>query len=347
MFDQHTVELIRTRARDTEQKGELPQEVLEIIYDKQLFKLYVPDELNGRMTSFTEAIKVFEEAAWIDGSFGWLVQIGSGAGFFVTTMEPDWAREVFSKREVYIAGSDRASGEAVPVDGGFLVTGKWKFCSGSKHATAFTANAHIKGANVTRAFTFLPEQVEVIEDWDAFGLKGTNSHTFKVDDVFVPNNRTFDVLKPHFHYDDHVYHYPFLPFAAANIAATTIGIARHFFDEAKSQIKSKKELWNQYEPGRFDNVMNKILEMEKPFIEAVEKFYSSIEHSWDQHVNGELVSDLDLIDIEDACKTVAEHAVHGAQVIYRYLGMGAIMESSDINRIYRDLHTASQHKLLI
>ncbi|WP_054752584.1 hypothetical protein [Piscibacillus salipiscarius] len=258
MFDQKTVNLIRSYSYEIEKRGELSQEVLDVIYEQKLFKLFVPEDLDGRMMPLPDAIKVFEDAAWVDGSFGWLVQIGSGAGFFVTTMEPDWASEVFGKRDVYIAGSDRPSGKARAVDGGYIVTGEWKFCSGSKHATAFTANAHVQGSDITHAFTFLPEQVEVIEDWDAFGLKGTNSHTFKVQEAFVPENRTFDVLKPHFHFDNPVYHYPFVPFAAANIAATTIGIARHFFEEAKRLVESKKELWQQYEPGRLSRLRRRL-----------------------------------------------------------------------------------------
>lgn len=347
MFDSKTVDLIRSYSNKIETLGELPKEVLDVIYDKKLFKLYVPEELGGNMVSFPEAIKAFEDAAWVDGSFGWLVQIGSGAGFFVTTMELEWAREVFSQHHVYIAGSDRASGVAKKVDGGFIVSGEWKFCSGSKNATVFTANAQIKNEGMTRAFTFTPDQVDIIEDWDAFGLKGTNSHTIRVEEAFVPDYKTFDVLKPHFHFDDPIYHYPFLPFAAANIAATTIGIARHFFEEAKAHVQQKKELWNQYEPGRFDQVMGKINKMEQPFIDEVEKFHQAIERSWNKHVNGQPISEDDLIDIQNLCKSVAEHAVHGAQVIFRYLGMAAIMESSHLNRIYRDLLTASQHKLLI
>ncbi|WP_279401410.1 hypothetical protein [Piscibacillus salipiscarius] len=79
----------------------------------------------------------------------------------------------------------------------------------------------------------------------------------------------------------------------------------------------------------------------------MEKFHVLIDRTWDQHVRGEMLSDLDLIDLQELCKSAAGRAVSGAQVIYRFLGMGAIMESTDLNRIYRDLHAASQHKLLV
>ncbi|GEL76743.1 hypothetical protein [Tenuibacillus multivorans] len=348
MFSQKDIQLIRSQSREIESSGELTREILELIYEKKLFKLFVPNELNGNMTPFPEAIKIFEDAAYIDGSFGWLVQIGSGAGFFVTTMNPKVAKDIFSKRDIYIAGSDRPSGTARKVDGGYIVNGEWKFASGSKNATIFTANCQIEVdgeiVGMAKAFTFTAEQVEIIEDWEAFGLKGTNSHTFRVQDVFVPEEYTFDVMKPHFHYDDPVYHYPFLPFSVANIASTTIGIAKHFFEEARAYAGKKKETWD---PNRYETVIEKIKQSEQPYIKDVQAFYQSIEQSWDTHLNGETVTDDQLIDIMTKSQEVAHSAVSGAQVIFRYLGMDAIMESTELNRIYRDLHTASQHKLLV
>ncbi|WP_416825416.1 acyl-CoA dehydrogenase [Ectobacillus polymachus] len=348
MFDEQTVQVIRNEIDRMEKLGTLTPEVLEIIYEQRLFKLFIPNELHGNMTPFPKAIKMFEEAAWIDGSFGWLVQIGSGAGFFVTTMLPDVATDIFSKRDVFIAGSDRPTGIAKKIDGGYLVTGNWSYCSGSVHASVFTANCRLetddeKNGSI-RAFIFTPEQVEIEKDWHAFGLKATGSHTIHVTSAFVPEERTFDVAKPHYYYDHPVFHYPFIPFAEANIASTTIGIARHFFDEAKAHSFRKRDTWDS---NRFQFVIDKIEEMEAPFTQAVRDFFLAIEASWQTHVSGAESTDDELCEINLQCKKVAHHAVQGAQVLFRYLGMDAIMEHTNLNRIYRDLHTASQHKLLI
>lgn len=348
MFDDKTIQLIRSQVVQMEKLGQLTPEVLEIIYEKRLFKLFIPDELNGRMTSFPEAIQLFEDAAWIDGSFGWLVQIGSGAGFFVTTMKEKLAAEVFTKQDVYIAGSDRPNGIAKKVDGGYIVTGSWPFCSGSMHATIFTANCILETDDdrngTIQAFAFTPEQVKIEQDWHAFGLKATNSYTIHVKDAFISEERVFDAYHPHFYYDDPVFHYPFVPFAEANIAATTIGIARHFFDEARAFALTKKKNWGS---ARYTFVTNKIEEMEPPFNAAVRAFHQAVEQSWMTHVSRKECSEEELQAISKQSKVAAQHAVHGAQMLFRYLGMDAIMENTNINRIYRDLHTASQHKLLV
>src|SRR5690625_1772660 len=103
MIDENMIEMIRKEAPRMEREGRLTDEVLEYIYDKGLFKLFIPAELGGNMQPLPEALKIFEEAARADGSFGWLVQIGSGAGFFAVTMDPDEVRKHFTARDFYIA----------------------------------------------------------------------------------------------------------------------------------------------------------------------------------------------------------------------------------------------------
>ncbi len=347
MFDTQTVDLIRGHSRWMEKNGELHPEVLEVIYDRGLFKLFLPAELNGRMMPFPMALKLFEEAAWIDGSFGWLVQIGSGAGFFATTISPEVAPGVFSSRKVYIAGSDRPNGIARKVDAGWRVTGSWPFCSGSLNATTFTANCRIEGDGVedgaVRAFIFKPGQVEIEKNWNAFGLKATNSHTIHVKDAFVPEEKTFDVSRPHFHYDNPVYHYPFVPFAEANIAATTIGIARHFFEEAQAQAERRFKL----DEGRYSYVTGKIKELAAPFDATAAAFHLAVETSWQSHLDGNGLSDEELIDISVLSKETARLGVEGVQALFRYMGIDAVFEDNELNRIYRDLLTAAQHKLLV
>ena len=121
-----------------ENTGELSSEILDIIYNNGLFKLFVPKELGGKMLSLPEGLKVFEEASRINGSFGWLVTIGTGGGFFVPYYPINGMRQqLFSDKKAVIAGSGTASGIAKKVDGGYRVTGKWKYCSGSVHVNDF------------------------------------------------------------------------------------------------------------------------------------------------------------------------------------------------------------------
>ncbi|MCD2137890.1 acyl-CoA dehydrogenase family protein [Salinicoccus halitifaciens] len=350
MIDENMIEMIRKAAPCMEREGRLTNEVLQYIYDKGLFKLFLPEETGGNMQPLPEALKIFEEAARADGSFGWLVQIGSGAGFFAVTMEPDEVREHFTARDFYIAGSDRPGGTARKVDDGYIVNGTWPFSSGSDHASLFTATCRIKSGDQDNgklyAFAFTPDQVTIERDWDAFGMRATGSHTIRVEDAFVPASRRFDVTRPHFYFDDPVYHYPFRAFATANIASTAIGVARHFFEAAREHIESKKDAWGKAGSSRYGHAVEVLEKNEAAFLEARKDFYHSVEKSWKAHVS-RTADAADMTDISMQSKIAARAGIRGVQNLYSYFGMDIVMRHHPLNRIYRDLLTASQHALLV
>ena len=109
-------EEIRLRIRElsltAERNGRLANEVLELICEMRLFKLFVPNAMSGSMTALPEAVRIFEEAAYIDGSFGWLVTIGSGGGYFSGIFDAEVSRRLFTPRNAVVAGSGHPGGKA-------------------------------------------------------------------------------------------------------------------------------------------------------------------------------------------------------------------------------------------
>lgn len=352
IFSEETVCAIRGQSLEMERTGEVTSQILDFIHDKGLFKLFVPRELNGNMTPLPEALRIFEEAAWVDGSVGWLVNIGSGGGFFSSAMSPSVAEKVFARKEAVIAGSGFPSGVAKPVEGGFLVSGQWKYCSGSTHATVFTANAVIQKDPPSpdpsiRSFILLPEQVRILKDWNAFGLKATASHSIGVEEVFVPEEMTFDLINNPHHFKDPIFSYPFAPFAQASFTVTAIGIGRHFLEEAKKLLEQNRDAWSASSTDRVPFVTGKIQEMEQCFTQKVGEFYQVVDLSWNRHLNQQILTEKDQQQIGLKCKETAQTALHCAGSVFPYLGIQAVIEETPVNRTWRDLQTACQHTLLI
>ncbi|RNF41242.1 acyl-CoA dehydrogenase family protein [Planococcus salinus] len=346
MFKQDQIQIIRDQSMRTEKEGTVSRELLEIMHEEKLFKLFVPKEWGGRMLSLPEALGVFQQASRIDGSFGWLVTIGSGGGMFAPYIQKQWAQRLFQPPEAVLAGSGYPSGIAEKVEGGYQVTGEWKYCSGAPYATFFTANAFVGNDQSVRSFAFLPEQVEVICDWNAFGLKGTGSHTIKIEKAFVPEDRTFHLAEPQNDCGGPVHTFPFIPFSVASFAAVCIGIGEHFFEEAQSLMEANKENWSVGESDRYQSVLKLIKQQERRMAEAVEDFHQKGDGLWRDHTAGKEVTEFVLEEYITAGKTAASTAVDAADSLIRHLGMSAVMETSAINRIWRDLHTASQHAFL-
>jgi alkylation response protein AidB-like acyl-CoA dehydrogenase len=349
-FPESIVREVRDNAKSCEDSGRLTPKILEYIYDKKLFKVFVPEELNGLMLPLPEALGVFEQAARIDGSFGWLVTIGSGGGFFSATLPPDQARALFGGANAVVAGSGHANGIARPVEGGYLVSGQWKYCSGSTYASLFTANCRIEGLpveeSVIRSFAFLPDQVNIIRDWNSFGLKATESHSISVENAFVPSDRTFDIMdKPN--YDDPIFRYPFMPFAQTSFASVSLGICRHFSEEARAFAAEKQEEWGRSRPLRMEGLLRALEEQETSLEALAGQFYETVERTWALFVDAGRLTEQQQQEVGRISQRLAQSTLAYAHTIFPLLGMAVLMEDNAINRIWRDLHTVTQHSVLV
>ncbi|KIL37543.1 hypothetical protein SD71_02680 [Cohnella kolymensis] len=324
---------VRENAAGIESAGSLSPGILDYIYEAKLFKLFVPEALEGLGAGLPEALRVFDQAAWVEGSFGWLVTIGAGGGFFAATLPSEQSRKLFGGRKAVVAGSGHANGIATPVDGGYRVSGQWKYCSGSTYASMFTANCKIDrglgGDAEIRSFVFMPEQVKIIRDWKSFGLKATDSHSIAVEDAYVPAERTFDIFSTP-HYDDPIFRYPFVPFAQTSFAAVCIGLCRHFLEEARSFAAARQADWGTTQPARLTALTRMLDDKERAYQQAAERFYDTVDRTWAGRCS----------------RQAARVSLECAHAIFPLLGMAALMEDHVLNRIYRDLHTVTQHTML-
>ena len=343
MFSKETVSKFRKQSKQVEESRKIPSEWLQFIYKEKLFKLFIPKESGGLMMSLPEALRVFDEAACIDGNFGWAITIGAGGGYFYGYMQPDIAKKVFDNKKAVIAGSGRPSATAKEVKSGYRVTGNWAYASGAPYATAFTANVQIK--NIIRAFIFLPEQVTIHPDWNAIGMRATESHSISVKDVFVPKEMLFDLsIKPICTHP--FYQYPFLQFAELSFAALTIGLFRHFIEETKNMLVQNKASWSSI-LGRYEFVKKCINENEKVFLAASKSFYAIADKSWEELIKEGKMNSAIQAEVSKQSKKISRIVLFCADDIIQYMGMNAVMEDSAINRIWRDIHTACQHVLLV
>lgn len=351
LFAEKDIEMIRSHSLQMEKSGLVPQEVLAYMYENKLFKIYLPEVLGGTMLSLPDALQVIEKASWVDGSFGWLVMIGAGGGFFSSLLPHELNLQLFLDSKTVIAGSGHPTGTATKCDGGYMVSGEWQYCSGSQYASIFTANCVIvtdepQEAPVIRAFIFRPDQVSIIKDWNAFGLKATGSHSMAVENIFVPAELTFTYLETYQNYDNLTFVYPFKQFAEATISAVAIGIAKHFIEAAKAFIVELKSGWDKMKPERYAAVLKQIESTEASFLEILNDYYTIIEHSWTTLQNEDEITETEMQQISTLCKKAARAALVSGQAIFPLLGIKAIMETATVNQIWRDLQVVSQHSSL-
>ena len=324
---------IRAVAAAAEKLGRLHPDMLELAHEWQWFRALVPKRYGGLALPLPAMVRLEEGLSWADGSMGWTVTLCSGAGWFAGFFPLYSFPGLFGDPGLCLAGSGTASGRAEVVDGGYRVEGRWAYASGAAHATAFTANCVLykdgvpqsEGSDpIIRPFLFLPEEVTVDFDWNAVGLVATGSHGFSVRELFVPGERVFEIAPEAAVDDDPLYKYPFLPLAEATLAANSSGLAQHFLDCCAEWGVGGAEL----EAGRLELAERRTV------------FYRELQQSWDVDGRGSPEG------VGRASRELAAAALYWVDRLYPQAGLGAARVDSEINKVWRDLHTASQHPLL-
>ncbi|MGD1962081.1 MAG: hypothetical protein ACFB2Y_24735 [Fulvivirga sp.] len=339
IFSTGEINLIRNQfcTSDTQQ---FPEKALSLIYDKSLFKLYIPRALHGQECTFREALECFIHTAYIDGDFGWAVQIGSGGGIFAGYVQKELADAYFKDPKFVIAGSGHPTALAKTGENGYVVNGSWQYCSGCEYATLITANCKTEDGGVM-AVALLPEQIQIDKDWKGYGMSNTVSHTVTVNSKFVHRNHTFQVNQMVSDYDYKMFYMPFPIYAKANIFATVVGCFDHLLEETYQLTRSDK--WTQDKKVILTDIWQKA-----SHVHDIHKqnFLNMADQCW-----------AELVSTGQLSKTAGDELIHEinysltfmkktAYTVFLNAGMAAINYSEPLNKTWRDISTAFQHAVL-
>lgn len=125
--------------------------------------------------------------------------------------------------------------QAVPVEGGFRVTGRKIFASLSGAAHRYNITCQAPGEAFIRLLSVPTdaEGVEIVGDWDPLGMRGTVSRTLLFKDVFVPAEN--EVMPPGA-YDQAAQRYPFL---FMSLAPSYLGLTNGVLDFVRGYLRGE------------------------------------------------------------------------------------------------------------
>src|SRR5215470_4628420 len=230
------VPVIRSCADQIDAARELPRSLFEALADAGMFYLAFPRSLGGAELDLPTYVEVIEEIGKADASTGWIVNQNSIFATFAARMPRDVARAIWvdTPRSV-VANTPAATAEAIVTPGGYRVTGRQGFSTGCRHAAWLAAHAHIvengrprveHGQPETR-YLFVPvSEAELLDTWRVRGMRGTGTHHFAVNDVFVPAERTVLSATAPLREPGPLYRIPRTLLFASGDAAVALGTAR-------------------------------------------------------------------------------------------------------------------------
>ncbi|GAA2268473.1 acyl-CoA dehydrogenase family protein [Streptomyces atrovirens] len=228
--------LLRENAPKAEDAGRLQDETIEALAGAGVFRLRVPKRYGGYEADTRTLVDVATELARGDGAAAWTASV-YWIPTFMTCLFPDSVQdEVFATPDVRVCGTLSPSARATPVEGGIVVNGRWSFVSGAPHAhwqEVIAAQEMAHGQHLPLMALVPMDQLEIVDDWDTSGLRGTGSVSTVAKDVFIPQERVLPLpavltgqYASQLNADSPVYRAPLLPVAAASSVGTAVGLAR-------------------------------------------------------------------------------------------------------------------------
>jgi len=348
MLNEQNKKIIAGEAAGAEAAGFLLADQLALIHQQGWLKMLAPRAAGGAELALPEVVRLEEAIAEADGSMGWVVTLCAGAGWFAGFMPPDTASEIISTPNVCLAGSGAPTGFADREGEGYRITGRWDIASGAPMATHFTLNAVLRengqplagsdGAPGIRAFVVPAAQVVVEPTWRSFGMKGSASHSYRIEGAWVPASHGFTIDPAHAMAPGTLYRFPFMLLAWVTLAANLSGMARHFLALASEIIAARR----QPPASAQDALARAAMALEG----ARERMLALLDQAWDEAEGegGRVDQALDA-QLREASMGLVLAARRAVGDIYPYCGLRAAQEDTDINRVWRDFHTASQHAL--
>jgi alkylation response protein AidB-like acyl-CoA dehydrogenase len=223
--------------------------------------------------------------------------------------------------------------------------------------THFTMNAVIRangqplaaenGAPLIRAFIVPAGQVAVHENWHTVGLVATASHSFSLDNAKVDARHAFDLTPAGARSGGPLYRFPFLSLAFVTLAANVSGMALDFIEQAREIIGRRRHHVTNQPLLEMAQVRDALAHAPEAFERARACFYELLDSAWDKVCRHEQPGAGETEALHRTSLAMVDSARRAVDELYPLCGLSAADQRSAISRAWRDLHTASQHALML
>ncbi len=355
--------LLRARQADCEAAGRVPEDVNAEIVRLGFYRTVQPRRFGGYEFDVPTFYQVMMELARGCSETGWVVALTAGHPILIASYSDEGQTEVYGTAgEFRCPAAFAPPGKAVPVEGGYRVTGSFVSASGCDIATHVTSGAIVEGTDRIIHFLLRRDQFDIVDDWQVMGMRGTGSKCVVTKDAFVPSSLTIaaagpgrgaePAVRPTGIHANPMYSGRVMPFLIGEAAAVAVGAARGALDHYEEMMATKKTLYPPFKERSHDpeyqryygEALALISTAEAALIQAGRDY---MDYAQEQAAGGDAFDEAReqrLTLIEQHCVRMAWNAV---ELIYRTAGTSAAAKSGQpIGRVFRNMAVLNTHPAL-
>jgi len=188
------VPVLATRVVATEFSREVSAETIAAFHQAGILRVLQPRAFGGLQGSFLTFSRIIEELAFGCAASAWVYAVLAEHAWIIACFPEQAQIDVWGSMPAAVASSSLAPRSiAQRLDGGYRLSGRYPFSSGSLHAQWAIIGALTEEPDDSRPTRYMlvpMQEIERIDDWNTLGLRGTGSQSLRLDDVFVPAYRT-------------------------------------------------------------------------------------------------------------------------------------------------------------
>jgi len=352
--------IIRSHAADNELQRHVGPETIDAMTKIGVFRTGVPQRFGGYGADTREQIDVARVVAQADGSTAWVTGL-LNSGAYVTGWFSQQAQEdVFGESPDTLVSIVLApSSNAVATDGGYRITGEWRYNSGSWHSdwAILGAPLHDPDGNfVDNAIVLIPRSdLEYRESWYVAGLKSTASNSFLADDVFVPEHRVLRVT-PAIEGDypgvdessEAPYKAAMVPVLEAQLLGAHLGMGQRVLELVRADATKKGIAYTTYERQSDSVPFQLALARAALLLEAAELFtYNAAKEIDDATQAGSYLDYGARARQRGQQAQVVANVKDAIDILMTAHGSSGFAESNALQRFWRDQAIAARHGLTL
>jgi 3-hydroxy-9,10-secoandrosta-1,3,5(10)-triene-9,17-dione monooxygenase len=186
--------VLASRAREQQRRRAILPETIADLQAAGLLRVLQPRRWGGYEMDLGTFYDIEIALGEADMSTGWTYGVLGAVTWFLGLIDDRAAADVWERDPSVLAcSSTMPAGQATPIDGGFRLSGHWRYASGAEHCdwALLGGLVHAENAAPDWRFFMVPRgDTTTVDNWQVAGLQGTGSVDLVLDDVFVPAYRT-------------------------------------------------------------------------------------------------------------------------------------------------------------
>ncbi len=342
---------------DEETERRLSPSTIRTLKEGGFLRLTLPESLGGLEADPLIIAKAVEEITRHNTAAGWSMMVTNTGHWSCSKLPEKGIEEIYQDGpDTLIAGAFHPPMKAMPVEGGYRISGRSPLTSNVHEASWIFVTAFVMDQSQMKMHNGMPEMLgvfmdakdcQIIDTWHTIGMRATDSNDVEAREVFVPEHRTHSLapgLQPNRYCRGDLYQFPIIGVTVASvIAPVALAVAANAVRELK-QIAEKKVSFGSMVSMRERGSMQRKLGIAEALVKSSRAYlHETLRNGWDTMQTGGNLTLENKADLLLASVHTNQSCLKAVDLMYSAAGSSAIYSRSKLAHYFTDAQVIRQH----